>query len=305
MTKIATIIPNWNLKADTIRCISALKKSTYSCRIIVVDNGSDDGSVQAIKRHFPAIEVIALAENLGFGQACNIGIREALTDPAIEFVFLLNNDAIIHSEALGTFLQYANDHPEIGIFGPKIYDDQRDGKIWYAGARRRRGVLAAAGTGRGQLDRGQFEQARSVDYVFGAAMLIRRQVIERIGLFDKRFFLYLEDLDFCLRTQSAGYELFFIPRARVWHTGSASTINNIPMRRYHYVRSTILFLKKHSAHLSMLPAALFWSLVFLKMVARDVFRGNVALLQSYWPAIRSGLTISRPRSENRSREPVV
>jgi GT2 family glycosyltransferase len=150
-------------------------------------------------------------------------------------------------------------------------------------------VFAATDTGRGQVDRGQFNTLREVDYVFGAAMLIRRSVFERIGLFDERFFLYLEDLDFCLRAQSAGFSLLFVPDAHVWHSGSASTAHNPAARNYHLVKSTVGFLRKHTPSMLIVPVLSFWMLVYLRAILSDVARGDVEAIRAYWSGLINGL----------------
>jgi len=208
-------------------------------------------------------------------------------------VFLLNNDAVAHSCALTELVRVAEVHPEVGIVGAKIYHQDKPRTIWYAGARRRWGVLAAAGTSNGQLDRGQFDILHEVDYVFGAAMLVRRTVFETIGLLDEGFFLYLEDMDFCLRAQRAGYSLVFAPLAHVWHIGSASTIGNSGMRKYHLARSTVRFVRKHTS-LAVMPLALgFWMLVLLRFVATDLVCGNLADIRSCWLGLVSGRAEAR------------
>ena len=287
--RVTAIVVNWKLRAETARCLRSLEQLDLPCRAIVVDNGSSDGSVEYLACHFPQAELITLASNVGFGAACNRAIARVLTDASCDYVFLLNNDAVVHPRTLSELMNVAEAHPEAGIFGPKIYchDDPRT--IWYAGARRRRGVLAAADTGRDRLDRGQFNALRKVDYVFGTAMLIRRNVFERVGLFDERFFLSLEDLDFCLRAQAVGYSLLFVPEAHVWHKGSASTAHNKPMRRYHMVRSTVLFLKKHTS-IALSPLVLvFWMLVYFRTVIADLMDGDLAIIRSCWSGLVDGL----------------
>jgi GT2 family glycosyltransferase len=245
--RVTIVVVNWNLKEETLNCLRSLAQLDHPSKTIVVDNGSDDGSTEYISHHFPQIELITLPSNVGFGAACNLAISQALKDTACEYIFLLNNDAVTHPHSLSELMKAALAHPEVGIFGPKVYYRDDPGRIWYAGARRRWGLLVATDTGRGQFDQGQFNTLREVDYVFGVAMLIRRSVFERIGLFDERFFLYLEDLDFCLRAQAAGFSLLFVPQAHVWHKGWASTINDQVRRRYHQVKSMTLFLKKHTS----------------------------------------------------------
>ena len=286
---VTTIVVNWRLKEETLQCLQSLECLDFPHRVIVVDNGSNDGSAECIAHHFPHIELITLPCNMGFGTACNRAIDRALEDAACEYVLLLNNDVLVHPRTLSELADVAQAHPEAGILGPKIYYLYNPHTIWYAGARQRWGVLAAADTGRGQVDRGQFDVVRQVDYVFGAAMFIRRSVFERIGLFDEQFFLYLEDMDFCLRAQKAGFSLFFVPQACVWHKGSASTTHNNGMRKYHFVKSTVSFAKKHTSLALIMPASVFWMLVFLRFVIADLASGNFAVVRSYWSGLIDGL----------------
>jgi len=271
---LTTIVVNWNLKDETSRCLESLERSTITTRVLLVDNGSQDGFLDGIDERFPELDLIRLENNLGFGRACNLAVQREMENGKCNFFFLLNNDAIVHPHALARLVEAAQSDPTAGILGPKIFYRHDPDQIWYAGARKRRGILAAADTGRGQTDWGQFENSRRVDYVFGAAMLIQREVFERIGQFDERFFIYLEDLDFCLRAQGAGFSPLFVPQAMVWHSGSASTARFLNMRRYHHVRSTVIFLLKHLSPLWAVPALAFWSAVLLLSVGRDLLRAN-------------------------------
>jgi GT2 family glycosyltransferase len=287
--KISTIVVNWNLKEVTARCLEALERSETPCRTIIVDNGSEDGSAAYLRERFPEVQVIGLSANVGFSGACNIAIRQALLEDSCEYIFLLNNDATVEKNALRKLVQTAEAHPKAGILGPKIYYQNEGGKIWYAGARRRRVVLAAKVIGRDEMDRGQFDLPRAVDYVFGAGMFVRREVFEDTGVFDERFFLYLEDLDFCLRAGKAGYSLLYVPEAELEHVGSASSAQNPAIRRYHHARSTLLFLAKHLSPLSIPAAAVFWTGVGLKMIGRDLVDGNPQLIRTYLAALNDGL----------------
>ncbi len=288
--RVTAIIINWNLKETTFSCIQSLMNQDTSSDIILVDNGSRDGSVEYLSSHFPGLEIIPLPDNIGFGPACNRAIQKALQRTTCQFVLLINNDAVLAPDGLSRILQVADVTPAVGIFGPKVYYRDDPERIWYAGARQRRVVLAAAGTGRGQIDRGQFDKPIPVDYIFGTAMMIRRSIFEQVGLFDERFYLYLEDLDFCLRARRMGISLLFVPQARVWHTGSASTAHNLELRKYHYIKSSILFLKKHLSR-AVIPLGLaFWSSVFLRMIVFDILRGDPPKLDTYWTALISSMT---------------
>lgn len=291
--EVTVIIINWNLPEKTIECLNSLAQLEMPHQTIVVDNGSSDKSIPRIQQAFPDITLISLPENVGFGTACNLAVARALENPACNYVLLLNNDAIIHPVALTALVQTAVTYPSVGILGPKIYYRHQSQMFWYAGARCRRGVLAAADTGRGEQDRGQFDTRREVDFVFGAAMLIRREVFARIGFFDERFFLYLEDMDFCLRARQAGFLLHFVPQAHVWHHGSASTKNNGAFRKYHYARSTVLFLKKHASPLHWPTVLGFWLLVLIRVVIGELWQGNMAVVRSYWSGFLHGLSSVR------------
>jgi GT2 family glycosyltransferase len=287
--RVTAIVINWNLKETTAMCLRSLDRIGSSGHIIVVDNGSQDGSLDYLRDRFPGVEFISLPENVGFAAACNCAIQRALQRSACQSILLVNNDAILAPDALSKLMEAAESNPETGILGPKVYYRDEPERIWYAGARMRRGVLAAADTGRGQVDRGQFDQPSMVDYVFGTVMLIQRKVFESVGLFDERFFLYLEDLDLCLRAKKKGFSLLFVPEACVWHIGSASTAQHQEIRKFHYVKSTIIFLKKHLSRVVIPLALLFWSAVLIRMVIQDILRGNLSTLDTCWSALVSGL----------------
>jgi GT2 family glycosyltransferase len=286
-SEVVSIVVNWNLKEETSRCLNSLQNSTLAHRIILIDNGSNDGSVQEISTRFPSVEIIQLEHNIGFGSACNLGIQYALQDQNHKFVFLINNDAYIHPTTIETLIEVSKEYSKVGIFGPIIYDQNTPSHIWYAGAKSRPGILSAYEIHRGEVDHGQFRN-EYVDYVFGAAMFIRRSVFERVGLFDDRFFLYLEDLDFCIRAKDVGYSIMFVPKAKVWHYGSASTESNLALRRYHHIQSTFLFLKKHLTNLSIFSAFLFWITILLRSFIIDIFKGDFYLVKPYISAIHHG-----------------
>jgi GT2 family glycosyltransferase len=290
MANVVVIVVNWNLKYETARCLQSLMRSEYPHRVIVIDNGSRDGSVEYLQSHFPHITLLPLLENLGFGSGCNQAIQVLLQDSSWDYILLINNDATIHPAALTHLVQAAEANHQAGILGPKIYYNNPPNRIWYAGARQRKNVLAASDTGRGQTDLGQFDDRQQVDFVFGAGMFIRRQVLEQVGLFDEQFFIYLEDLDLCLRTQKAGFSLLFVPDAHVWHRGSASTERLPNWRKYHHARSTILFLRKHARQVNVASMLIFWMLVCFRSIILEASHGNPGILRTYWSGIYDGMS---------------
>jgi GT2 family glycosyltransferase len=284
---VLVVVVNWNLKNDTIACLESVDKTGYPCHIVVVDNGSQDNSVEHIAHRFPRAKVLALPQNVGFAAACNLAIEEGLNEHT-QYVLLLNNDTIVHKDFFAELMRVAETRVQAGILGPKVYSTAEPDRVWHAGARRRRWVLAAVDLGRNRRDEGQFEQVQEVDYVFGCSMLVRRQVFEQIGMLDPNFFLYLEDMDLCLRAQAAGYRLVFVPQAKIWHRGAASTARNPALRKYYLVRSTLYFLRKHAARLWFPAAVIFWALVFLRAVLAELLRGDLDSVRAYSMGLLEG-----------------
>ncbi|KKK89495.1 hypothetical protein LCGC14_2732510 [marine sediment metagenome] len=287
---VVTVIVNWKLKEDTVYSIKSLQQSDIHTSIIVVDNGSNDGSAEYIAQQCPDVELMVLPSNIGFGPACNRAMSKVLKEKKYDFIFFLNNDATIHPSALSELINAAQIYPEAGIFGAKVYYSDKPDTIWYAGAHRRQGVLAVTDVARGQIDCEQFQCCHEVDYIFGAAMLVRRNVFEKVGFFDKRFFLYLEDLDLCIRAQKAGFSLLFVPNAHVWHKGSASTSKKISLRRFYMAKSTIHFLRKHTTPISRLPVFMLWVFIYLNDIFSDIIRGDIANLKAYWAGFMHGIS---------------
>lgn len=242
---VYVIIPNWNCRDETLACVESLLQMDYpDFRIVVVDNGSTDDSVQAVARQFPGVEQVVNERNLGFAAGANVGIRHALARGA-DFVFVVNNDTFIAPEALGLMVAAALPQ-DVGLVAPKIYYAGDPQRIWSLGAWRHRLTLEITGCRRGQLDADPDGEPFEVDFVTGCAMLIRRECLEQVGLFDERFFMYYEDSDYCLRVRSAGYRVLMVPRAKMWHkVATSSGGSDSPMERYHMARSSVLFFRKH------------------------------------------------------------
>jgi GT2 family glycosyltransferase len=282
MGHVTVVIVNWRLKEATLRCLRSLEQLEASCHIVVVDNGSGDGSAEYLASQGSNLTLLALPTNVGFAAACNQGIASALCDPACDFVFLLNNDALIQPGALAALTTTARCCSNAGILGPKVHCWDEPARLWYAAAERPGLLKWLPNVYIGHIDRGQFDAPCQTTFVFGAAMLIRRSVFERIGLFDQQFFLYMEDIDFCLRARSAGFVALFVPHAHVWHVGGASTRHNRAIRHYHLARSFAHFLQKNAASRVSLPILMFWIMIALRKLARDLADGDMGVLRAYY-----------------------
>jgi GT2 family glycosyltransferase len=263
--RVVVVVLNWNGGVDTLECLRSLARLSYAnYGVLVVDNGSIDGSVEAVRAAFPETEVILNAGNLGFAGGNNVGLRRALGAGA-EYAFLLNNDTVVDPRLLDELVSAAEADPRAGIVGPKIYYYDRRDVLWYAGAREQPLRRIPATVGLDEPDRGQYDRIGETACVYGTAMLIHRRVLTEIGLLDERFFAYHEDADFCARARRAGYRCLYDPRGMVWHKVSASTRGRSAFQDYLRARSRILFFVKH-VPAPRLPLVLLWELYRLGKV---------------------------------------
>jgi GT2 family glycosyltransferase len=240
--RAAIVIPNWNGIDLLAECLDSLRAQTLAAKIILVDNGSVDGSVELVREHYPEVQLIALDYNSGFTGGCNRGIEAAL-EQDVEYVALLNNDAVADAQWLERLVAAAEAHPEAGAVGAKILT--QDGKrldstgdvysIWGFPFPR----------GRDEADKGQYDapDLQEVMAVSGGASLFRTAMLRQIGLFDQRYFAYYEDQDLCFRAQLAGWKVRYEPAAVVRHyVGGSST----RMDEYNKSGSTELAAKDHT-----------------------------------------------------------
>ena len=284
---IATIILNWNGRDTTLACVqTVLDCGQPPASVIVVDNGSSDDSVAALRARFPALTVLAAGENLGFARGNNLGVRHALDTLAPALIFLLNNDAFINPDTLPRLQAALAANPQAGAAAPKIYagDGQR---LWYAGGY----VDWRIGTGvhqhKGARDRGQADAARAVGFAPGCALLLRRDAIEPAGVFDERYFFMGEDVDLSLRLTHAGRPLLYAPDATVVHQVGASVARQgQPFIWYHMTRNRLLTVSKHATPTQKLRFFSYWPLLWAFKAAQFALAGNPAIAQAIGRGVR-------------------
>lgn len=273
MPLVYVIILNWNGEEDTLQCLRSLQEMDYPrYHALVVDNASEDGSPEAIRAAFPAVELLVNPRNLGFAAGNNEGIRHALQRGA-DYVFLLNNDTLVERTVLAELVRACQADPQVGLASPKVCYLDRPRVIYYAGARRGWLPLLPRLIGTGEEDHGQYPQVQEVDYVWGQAMFIRRGALERVGLLDPRFFMYYEDIDYCLRAKQAGYKIVCVPAAAVWHKVAAGTGGDYFTRWQYKVASMWRFYRKHS-RLGWPQALLLTKATLAWITLRELARGN-------------------------------
>jgi GT2 family glycosyltransferase len=239
---LVAVVLNWNGGDDTLAALASLGGVHTVC----VDNGSDDGSADAVAGRFPGVELIRTGVNLGFSGGNNVGIRRALARGA-DWVLLLNNDAVADPGLPDALAAAASERPDAGVLACKVFFADPPDVLMYAGGRvnLRLGYWGRQ-DGFGQRDDGRFDTLRDVDRATGAAMAVSRAAIERAGLLDESLFAYAEDTEWCLRIREAGFGVVFVPDAKVWHVGSASTGGmRSPTSIYYDTRNMIAVAERH------------------------------------------------------------
>ncbi len=241
--RIAVVILNWNGKKDTLACLASLKDQTHSpYEIIVVDNGSTDGSLEAIREAFPQVHRIESKTNLGCAEGNNLGIRCALERGA-DYLLLLNNDTDPDPGMLAAF--YAARSPD-SILGAKLYLYDKPDIFDHLGGRwDPQTATFDLIANRMQDDHKSWEEPMELDYVCGAALFAPRAVFETVGLLEPRFFLIWEESDFCFRARRAGFTAKLCPQAKVRHKVSASFVGGKPHSTYFWWRNRLLFIERN------------------------------------------------------------
>jgi hypothetical protein len=300
------IMLNWNQEADTRECLESLRRCRSPLRVILVDNGSRDGSPKRLAADFPEVEVLGQPKNLGFAEGNNVGLRRAL-ELGAERIVLLNNDTLVDEGFVEPLADVLDRHPEVGIAGSKIYCYPEATTLWAAGAtidweRGRQFHIGA-----GEVDQGQYDVERDVDYVSACCLLARREVFERAGLLDPRYFIYFEETAWSARARDCGFHIRYVPKSRIWHKVSAAMNVDSPNTAYYTTRNRLLFLTEHGPRARRLFYRYFFTTRPLRYGATLLLSGRRehgrAVLQALWHYYtgRFGERPTAVRGERRSR----
>jgi GT2 family glycosyltransferase len=277
--KAYVLVLNWNNWEDTNDCLASLKSLDYDdWKLIVIDNGSTDGSVGRIRERFPEVEIMELGDNCGFAKGNNAGIRVALERGA-EYVWLLNNDTTVDPNSLSALVKRAETDPKIGAVGSAIYYAREPERlqVWGGGnidfwlGRSRHFIRPVAD--------------RRIQYLMGASLLLRRPILKSLGLLDEGFFMFWEDSDYGFRLRKAGLILAVAPESKVLHKGSGSFENGSVLLDAYFTRSAARFFRKHAAF----PLFAFGVSVARRSLKRIIL-GRWNNLQAVWSAARSEAT---------------
>ncbi len=238
---VSVVIVNWNGKHLLVECLDSLFHQTFkNFEVIVVDNGSRDGSAEYVRSRYPEVTVVGLSMNKGFAGGSNAGIRVA----SGKYIALLNNDTRTDPEWLAQLLETAEASPGAGMWASKILSYDKPDLIDNVGLLLYRDGLAR-GKGRLERDQGQYDQGGEALFPSGCAGLYRRTMLDDIGLLDEEFFAYADDVDLGLRGRIAGWGCIYVPTARVYHRYSSSSSTYSPLKAFLAERNRIWVLLKY------------------------------------------------------------
>lgn len=279
---VSIVVLNHNQYDLTRDCLLSLAAVSYpTFNVILVDNGSTDGSFERLRCEFPYVETVPLAENLGVAGGRNAGVRRAL-DQGADYVLFLDNDTFVNPDFLTELIAVSESHPEIGAVAPAVYVNGSSDTIFSMGgiyyprlAHNRLRDMGKRATG--VVDDNIIES----DWLSGVAILNKRELFERVGFLDEDFCPYgTEDLDWGLRVRSAGYKLVVAPRAIVWHRQRPGVARNAAVAR-HWARSRVIFLRKNVRFYDW-PLAISFLVFYLILLRRVVPFAS----HGQWGAIR-------------------
>lgn len=280
---VSVITVNYNQSAATCEMLESLYACGYpNLEVIVVDNSSPSDTPKLIKEKFPQVTLIVSPNNIGFAGGNNLGIRQS----SGRYLFLLNNDTIVPAGAVTRLIEELESRPKAGAVSPKIKFFDRQDTIQYAGY----GKMSVIGVqcfaiGSGEKDSGQYDQAKITHYAHGAAMMLKREVIEKVGLMPEVYFLYYEELDWCEQIKKSGYNILYVPGAVILHKESLATGRNSPLKTYYLNRNRVVYVQRNMTGILFLINILYLLfIVYPKNMCVSLLKYDIQNAQSIYQA---------------------
>ena len=239
--RLSIITVNYNGLKDTCALIDSITFSE-NLEVIVVDNASITDEASVIANRYPQVKVIRSQENLGFAGGNNLGIKAAKG----QYLLLVNNDTIFKDWNIQALISRLETSPSIGIVCPKIRFAWGNHPIQFAGYTHLSSITVRnKAIGFGEDDRGQYDAPHPTPYAHGATMMLKREIIDNVGLMPECYFLYYEELDWSMMITSGGYEIWYEPACTIYHKESQTTGQNSPLRTYYITRNRLLLVKRN------------------------------------------------------------
>lgn len=219
--RLLVVLVHWNRPDDTVRCVASLRNTSYpALDIWVVDNASAPEALAELESNLQEARIVRSPTNLGYAGGFNLGLSAALAETRPDYLWLLNNDTTV-AEDCPTRLIEASNRLGPALISPQIILSENHRVLWYAGGRLT-WQLRSHHIGRDEENVGQYDSVRQVPWATGCSLFLSRQTLERVGPMDESYFLYLEDVDWCLQAARAGVPSYYVPQARVYHGVSRS-----------------------------------------------------------------------------------
>ncbi len=267
---IYIILINYNGFEDTCECLNSISKCNYeNYKVLIIDNNSQDASGKMLQKIFPQHEYIFNNDNVGFAAANNIGYKYALTKQA-EYILLLNNDTVIDTEMiLNLIINCKKDTVAV----PKMYYYDNKSVIWFAGGK----ILENKGTvkhlGERETDSQVYLEKKLISFATGCCMLIHKDILNKIGLFDENYFMYCEDFDFSIKLKKSSFKILFCPKAILWHKVNASTKNSNNISKYYLTRNRFYLLNKNKDYFNII-SIIYSYITRLILILKEICIGN-------------------------------
>jgi GT2 family glycosyltransferase len=258
---VSIVILNWNRKKDTLDCLKSIEKLKvvgFKLQIVVVDNNSSDGSQKTVEEYFkktPSINGVLLRnrENFGFAKGNNQGIKYSI-EKGCEYILVLNNDTLVNEDLFVGLIKVVEERASVGAISPKIYfapgfefhksryKKSNLGKvIWYAGGEIDWDNVYGKNRGVDEVDMGQYNKIEKTDFATGACVLLRTKALNEVGLFDEKYYMYMEDVDLSQRLKKKGWKVLFAPVSCIWHKVAQSSGIGSNLNDYYTTRNRLLF----------------------------------------------------------------
>ena len=292
------VVVNWNGGEENQACLrSLLEAGLGEGQILFVDNGSSDGSREAVGAAFPGLRYIDNGANLGFGEGANQGARAALEAGASHVIFV-NNDVTVPMGTLERLLEELSREARLGVVAPRVLYAGEEQRVWCAGGRLDWRQNLSTLLGHGEPDGPHWRESRDVDYVAGCAMLVRVSVLEEVGLLEADYFAYMEDVEFCLRVRRAGHGVRTVGEVHVWHAPSSATGGGYnPRRKYMQGVNSVHFLRRWGSARAWLRFLVFDVLSLLPLLLLAPLRGRTRAVLAKGLGILDGLRGRRVEAE--------
>jgi GT2 family glycosyltransferase len=290
---VGVVIVNHNLKDSLRETIESFKKANYpNLRIVVSDNASTDGSQEMIRSLFPEVHLLAHQEEQGYARAASLGMAQ-LADKT-KYIFSTTNDVIVDPEILNVLVRYAEEHPDAGVLGTKIYFFDRPNVLWHAGGRIHPLHAHSYHLGWERKDAPRYSRVRECDFVTGCGFLLRSEVLRKIGYFKEDLIFYSEDAELCYRFREEGYRVVYFPDAKMWHKTGTTLAKNRPVQLHYSTRNSLYLLQRH--RVGYYPLSLWVHLVLVSPFKMLVFavmlrwKNSVGIIRGIrdWKAGRYG-----------------